>query len=220
MAAAAVPYIIAAVSAAVAAGATVYSETQQAKAAKNQAKMQAEQDMFNARNAEMNAGLQQEAAAREAERVRGAQRRAIAGQTTAAAKSGLMISGSVIDVMADTQTESNKDIALALYQGDLNAYAYQQDALSYRLDAERAIWAGNEAARAHKTAAWIGGITGLAEIGASWAEGKAAKLRADGQRQTIPAQKRAVGVNLGVYESGTSRSRIAPSFTGTYGQWG
>jgi hypothetical protein len=217
MAVAAIPYIVMAVAAATAAGATVYSETQQAKMANKQADMQSQQDIYNAKVAENNAALAQQQSERQAEQLKANKERIIGQQVNAAAASGLQISGSVLDVMTDTDMEANRDIAMSLYQGKMEAYNYGQQAASYRLDSERAIWLGKEQAKAHNTAAWVAGLTGAAQVASAIGQASAASsARTANNAPGMPTSGTAAQTNVGSSFSmlGSTPPPIASAYSG------
>ena len=138
---------IATAAAAAGAGISAYGQVQQGKAAKREADYSAATQDNNAITAGYAAIQEGQNAQREADQIREHRLRTIGSQRTAAAHSGLTLSGSVLDVMSDTSIQSEQDIQLALYRGQIGAYNQQGAATNFRNQATMTRMAGANAKR-------------------------------------------------------------------------
>lgn len=159
------PYLMAA-----GAAVSAYGVIQQGRAANREANYQAGVDDNNAISSGYAAVQEQQNAAREAGSIRDDGRRALSSQRSAAANAGLMISGSVLDVMGDTAIESEKEAHMALYRGDINAYNQRNQGANYRNQAVLTRMSGANAKKASKLTAASTLLTGAANAGLSYAQ--------------------------------------------------
>lgn len=141
--------IAAAASSMAGAGVSAYGMVQQGRAARQEANYNAKIEENNAISAGYAAIQEQQAAQREADSLRDERIRALASQRTAVAASGLMLSGSALDVMGDTALESEKEIQMALYRGRIGSYNQTQQAANFRNRAVLTRMAGKNAARSY-----------------------------------------------------------------------
>ena len=107
--------------AAIGTGVAVYSAVQQGKAAEAEAKFQ--EDVAN--NAAITA---QQEAAFEARQISRRNKLVLGKQRAAAAKSGVLISGSVTDVIEDSTVQGELDRLAALYSGEARSTAFKSQA--------------------------------------------------------------------------------------------
>lgn len=162
-----IPYIMAA-----GAAVSAYGVIQQGRAAKREANYQAAMDENNAISSGYAAVQEQQNAAREADSIRDERLRVLSSQRSAAANSGLMISGSVNDVMMDSAIESEKEAQMAIYRGNINAYNMRQQGVNYRTQASLTRMAGSNAKKASRFTAGSTLLTGAANAGLSYASMK------------------------------------------------
>lgn len=166
MASAAVPLLIASV---VASAGSAFATIQQGRAASAEAKFQAKVADQNAQIASQNAAMELEAGEREATRLRQIRNRTIGAQAAAAGRSGLTLSGSVIDVMSDTALESERDVANTLYASRTGALNQNMAARDFANQSKLSRAAGKNA----RTASYIQGgstlIGGAANAGLTYA---------------------------------------------------
>jgi hypothetical protein len=87
---------------------------------------------YNAKVQENAAIASRQSAEFEANRIRDRARRVQGAQTAAYSKSGLMLSGSAIDVAMDSSIESEMDVLTTLYKGKTSADADFADAAARR----------------------------------------------------------------------------------------
>lgn len=95
-------------------------------------------------------------------------RRQLGSMRAAYGANGLQMEGSPLDVMDDTATEMNYDIAKVKFQGAMQEEGYDRQAALYKLEAKSAKQAGTIGA----ASALIGGFsTGLSSSGGSFSFG-------------------------------------------------
>lgn len=173
--AAALPWIVAGLSA-VSAGVSAYGTIQQGKAAQKEAEYAAKVDENNAKIEMQNAQLADEAATREAILQRRNLDRAISETVNATSGSGLSLSGSALDVIADSANEGFKDISMGRYRGTMESRNFGNSAGSLSVGAGMKRMAGRNAkASSYIGAAGtiIGGISsGISSFGATKANFK------------------------------------------------
>lgn len=138
---------ISAVSAVAGAGVSAYGMIQQGKSQQREANYNAAAQENNAISAGYAAIQEQQAASREADALRENRDRVLASNRTAAAASGLMLSGSVIDVMGDTSLQAEKEISMAYYRGDVSTQNSRNQASNFRSQAVMTRSAGANAKR-------------------------------------------------------------------------
>lgn len=138
---------ISAASAVAGAGVSAYGMIQQGKSQQREANYNAAVADNNAISAGYAAIQEQQAAAREADTLRENRDRVLAGNRTAAAASGLMLSGSVVDVMGDSALQAEKEISMAYYRGDVSAQNSRNQASNFRAQATMTRTAGVNAKR-------------------------------------------------------------------------
>ena len=132
---AAIPWIIAAASAASTA-VGVYSAVEQGNAAEDASKRNAKAQNTNARVAA-------EQAQYAADRQRSENRRRLGAQRAAGAKSGIdLTGGSFNDVLLDTSVQGEMDALASIYQGEATSAAYQSSASNSILEGRAAKQAG------------------------------------------------------------------------------
>lgn len=113
-------------------GISAYGMIRQGKAEQQALNLQARIDDNNAIRAGYAAIQEREQAEREVKNIREQRDRVLSQNITAAAKSGLQISGSVVDVMGDSAIQFEKEIQMARYRGDVGAYNYASQASDFR----------------------------------------------------------------------------------------
>ena len=144
------------------AAASAYSTVQQGKQAKAQANYQAAVDENNATKKGYEQIAYAQGAAREGSHIADQRDRVLHEQINSAAGSGLMISGSVHDVMSDSAIQAQKDIDMAHYRGSVGSYNAQSEGADLMVSSTMTRLAGKNA----QTASWF-------EAGATLAKGAA-----------------------------------------------
>lgn len=155
--------------AAVGAGISAYSAIQQGKATQKEANYNAAVQENNAISAGYAAMQEQQAAAREVGTLREQRDRMFASNRTAAAASGLTLSGSVLDVMGDTSLQSEKEISMAYYRGNVNAQNSLNQASNMRSQAVMTRASGANAKRGAYFQAAGTLLSSAGSIGSSYA---------------------------------------------------
>mgnify|MGYP003635288790 CR=1 FL=1 len=126
---------------------TAYGQAQQGKAQAANLKRQAQQQEFNARVAQNNAILAQQAAEADADTIDRQRRVALARQATSFAASGVTINeGSTLEVFGDTAAEFELDRLNRLHQGQVQSNAQRIQATLDRNNAQ-GLLAQSSAAR-------------------------------------------------------------------------
>ncbi len=148
---------------------SAYGTYQQGQAENRRMEFNAKVEENNAISAGYAALQETQAAAREAEALREDRVRVLASQRSAVAASGLMISGSAVDVMGDTALASEKEIAMAYYKGQMGAYNQTQQASNFRSQATLSRMSGQNAKRSGLYGAVGTTLSGAASIGTSYA---------------------------------------------------
>lgn len=155
--------------AAVGTGISAYGLIQQGKSQQREANYNAAVQENNAISAGYAAMQEQQAAAREVDTLREQRDRMFASNRTAAAASGLTLSGSVLDVMGDTSLQSEKEISMAYYRGNVNAQNSLNQANNLR---SQAVMTRNAGANAKRGAYFQSAgtlLSSAASIGSSYA---------------------------------------------------
>jgi hypothetical protein len=111
---------------------------------------------YNAKVAENSAIASRQQSEFEATRIRDRARRIQGSQVTAFSKSGLMLSGSAVDVANDSSIQSEIDALTTMYKGNMTGNSYQDEANATR-------WQGNEASSLGKIGAGATVLGGLSE---------------------------------------------------------
>lgn len=96
---------------------------------------------YDAAVAEQNATMAKDQAAFEADRQESKTRRFVAGQRVSYLANGVTLSGSAMDILADSTIQGEMDRLSILYGGEV-------DAVNYRNDAARSRFAGKQEAKA------------------------------------------------------------------------
>lgn len=149
---------IAAVVAVVGAGISAYGMYQQGQSQKKVA-------AYNAQLQQNSAIAARQESEAEAARLRDRANRIRGSQITAASKSGLMLSGSVNDVMYDSSINSELDALTAIYKGQRSANTLNSQAAITRFEGESAA----------ETAMWGAGgtiLTGTTQALGYWGQSK------------------------------------------------
>jgi hypothetical protein len=134
---------------AIGAGVTAYGQRQAGKAREQAAK-------YNAKVAE-NQAIQEGMNARErARRLRMKHRRIKASQRVRTAKSGILATGSALEVMAETATNMEMELSDLRWQSDIKQADYQAQA-------GMSLWEGRQARRAGNIAAGASLLSGAAK---------------------------------------------------------
>lgn len=150
------------------AGISVYSTIQQGKAAKAQANFDATQQEEQSVIAQYNARSALDDSEREADQLRDVRVRNLASQQAAVASSGLTISGSAVDVMRDSAIESEKEIRMAKWRGQTQAYNYGANSKSLITTAAFTRQAGRNYKRSANLSAVGQAFDGLSRAGSSY----------------------------------------------------
>jgi hypothetical protein len=87
---------------------------------------------FNAKIAEQNAQLARQQAAEEERRFKSVFRRQMGDNRASIAKSGIQLDGSALDVLEDSSAQAQMDAANIKYNGELQAYKFEQEAAMQR----------------------------------------------------------------------------------------
>lgn len=163
---------VAAGTAAVGAGVSAYGALQQGRSQERQANYQAKVEENNAVTAGYAAIQTQQAAAREVDQLRETRIRNLASQRVAAADSGLMISGSVLDTMGDSAMSVEKEIQMAYYRGQIGSYNQGQTAANLYTQASLTRSAGAAARKSGNTAAAGSFLSGISSAAGGYANFK------------------------------------------------
>lgn len=139
---------IMAYTAAIAAAATsAYGIVEQGRQTKRQASYDAKVQENNALSEGYAAIQEQQASHREAEQLRDVRMRNLGSQRTAVASAGLTLSGSALDVMSDSAIQSEQDIYMTLYRGQVSSQNTGQRASNLYSQAGMTRTSGRNAAR-------------------------------------------------------------------------
>jgi hypothetical protein len=160
---------VSAATSAVGAGVSAYGALQQGRAAQREANYNARVQDNNAISAGYAAIQEQQNASREADAIREQRLRTLSSQRVAAAHSGISLTGSFNDLALDTSIQSEKDIQMALYKGQIGAYNQQGVAQNYRTQASLTRMAGANAKRSSYYQAAGTLLSGAAQAGSSYA---------------------------------------------------
>lgn len=158
--------------AAVGAGVSAYGLIQQGKAQQRESNYNAAVSDNNAISAGYAAIQEQQAASREVDALGENRDRVLGSNRTAAAASGLMLSGSVIDVMGDTALQTEKEISMAYYRGNVSAQNSRNQASNFRSQAVMSRSAGANAKRGSYFQAAGTLLSSAASAGANYANFK------------------------------------------------
>ena len=145
------------------AASSVIAGQAQARAYEAQAKM-AE---YNAKLAERQGAETLKAGAREEARFRAQARQFQSAQRTTAAASGAQLSGSVMNVLADTSQGIEEDATALRFSTLQNKWGFDVQQTNFLNEASSA----RASAKNAKTAGWIGGFTSLLGAGADYVAG-------------------------------------------------
>ena len=151
------PPMIAVAGGLISAAGSVMAGQAQAKAYEAQAKV-AQQ---NARLAELQGVEDLKKGAREESQFRQQARQFQSSQRTAMAASGAQMSGSALNVLADTSQGIEEDATTIRFNTLQRKYGYDMNALNFRNEAS----AAKASAKNAKTAGWLGGFTTLLSTG-------------------------------------------------------
>jgi hypothetical protein len=154
------------------AGVSAYGMIQQGKAQQREANYNAAVQENNAISAGYASIQEQQSASREVDAFRENRDRVFASNRTAAAASGLTLSGSVLDVMGDTSLQAEKDISMAYYRGSVNSQNSMNQASNLRSQAVMTRSAGANAKRGAYFQAAGTLISSAASAGSSYANFK------------------------------------------------
>jgi len=146
-------------------GVAAYGMIQQGQQANAAAKAQASMQEANARIAENNAMLTDQATTRQLDQQRSQMRRLAGSQRSAVASSGLMLSGSAVDVMDDSELEARIERSEIHRSGFARASGFLQEGSDFRAQASMTRSAGRNA----RTSGYMGAggtlLTGGSKIG-------------------------------------------------------
>lgn len=127
--------VAALVTSVISAGVSAYGMYEQGQAQKKMGE-------YNAKIAQNNATAAKQQADAESARIRARGNRLRGAQVASASKSGLILSGSVNDVIFDSSVENELDALTSLYKGRMTASSFQSQAVMSRFEGDTAASLG------------------------------------------------------------------------------